>query len=191
MGPLHAEERCILRKQVALRTQFDLESKETFIGVVTQDPFGDAARFFGALRFDRDVEDRLNAAGQLSTRLQTNARANLLAGANRRRETNAIQATVNGLPHIVRQLNRLPHEMAHQGERQKAVRDRSAIGRFSPSAFGIDVNPLAVSRRVRELQDALLRHRQPIGRGDFPAHIVFQRLQGIKYEGWHGVSGFK
>ena len=95
---------------------------------------------------------------------------------NRHRETNAIQAIVDGLPHVARQLDRLPHEMAHQGQRQKAVRDCSAIRRFAPRALGIDVNPLAVSRRFGELQDALLRHGQPIGRGNFAAHIVFQRL---------------
>src|SRR5580704_12092341 len=85
------------------------------LGKITQDPFGDAAWLPGAFRFDRDIEDRLDTIGQLSARLQTNARANLLAGANGRGETHAIQAVVDGLAHVPRQLDCLPHEMAHQG----------------------------------------------------------------------------
>ena len=48
------------------------------------------------------------------------------------------------------------------------------------------MNPLAVSRRLAELVDPLLRHRQPAGRGDFAAPEILQRLQGFKHEGWHG-----
>ena len=54
--------------QREIETGILASARPALLGIVTQDPFGDAARFFGALRFDRDVKDRLNAIGQLSAR---------------------------------------------------------------------------------------------------------------------------
>src|ERR1700676_1412810 len=66
------------------------------------------------------------------------------------------------------------------------MRDWGAIRRFTPGAFGINMNPLTVFGRLGKLPNAVLRNEEPIGRGDFAAYEIFQRLQCFQHDGRHG-----
>ena len=74
-------------------------------------------------------------------------------------------------------LKRALHQMADEGERQKPVGNRRAEGRFALGTCAVEVNPLAILSRFRELRDALLRDNHPIARGDFLAGVVRELME--------------
>jgi hypothetical protein len=63
----------------------------------------------------------------------------------------------------------LGDQVRQQRQRQKAVRDGRAVGRFGLRALGVQVNPLVVASGFGKLIDALLRNFEPVAGRDFLA----------------------
>lgn len=63
-----------------------------------------------------------------------------------------------------------PHHRANKEgskrEGEQAMSDGGGAWRFSPGALLIDVDPLLVAGRLRELVDPLLRHLDPVADAD-------------------------
>ena len=55
------------------------------------------------------------------------------------------------------------------------MRDRRLVRRFLCRARGVDVNPLTIAGRVRELRDAILRDDHPVADRDFLADAIADR----------------
>jgi hypothetical protein len=84
---------------------------------------------------------------------------------HRRGEAGLVQPVVDRPDRVV-DLEELDEEDRDEGQREVAVRDRSAE-RAGGGAFGVDVDPLVVAGRVGELADLLLGHLVPRTRPEY------------------------
>ena len=150
--------------------------KQPSLRIIPHQPLRNAAGFAGVLALDADEENRVDKLGRWLRRKQSDMRANGGTGANGRGKTNLIQAIVDAHRDARANLDCLLHEVTNQRKREKAVCNGGTERRFAFSALRVQVNPLAVFGGVSKFLDAILGDDEPIGRGEFAAFELFQRI---------------
>jgi MarR family transcriptional regulator, organic hydroperoxide resistance regulator len=115
--------------------------------------FRDAGRLVAAFDVERAEKDELEAVSGRLDRSQRLTHANTVAGHDRRGETHFLQAVIDPARDGVQPPD-LVTQMRDQRQRQKAVRNRTALRHFAGCTLDVDVNPLIVAGDFREGVDA-------------------------------------
>src|SRR3954464_5603016 len=129
--------------------------------VVPVDRLRDADRLVAALALDDAGEGELQSAGDLLDVGQRRLHPHLGAHRNRRGEPHLVQAVVYA-HRCVGHDEDLREERDQQGERQVAVRDRTAEGALRLRPLHVDVDPLVVTGGVGEEVDVVLGDLEPV-----------------------------
>jgi hypothetical protein len=153
--------------------------------VVPDEPFGNAARLGQLAIFDLDKKGGIDELGRLLERLEFNLRPNRRTRPKGRREADFIQPVIDGHFDSRADSNRLAEKVAHQRKSQKAMRDASAEGSFSPGSLRINVDPLPVFGDVSKPLDPFLGNCKPVGDGEFTSFVRFQGIQILNLKRWH------
>jgi hypothetical protein len=150
--------------------------KEVSLRVIPYQPLRDAARFSGGFALDMNKKDCVYKFSQLSCRQQADASANRSAGPNSRRKANFIQPVIHGHPNAGADCDSLLDPITQKRKREKAVRHGASERRFTLSAPGVQVNPLAVLGGIGEFLDAFLRDDEPVCGREFASFELLQRI---------------
>src|SRR5262245_13250006 len=132
---------------------------------------GEHGRLFFGLDLDLVVSPQQQVFGApFFHRQQTDSIAHPSAGLDRRDEAHALEAVVERALDTRGPDEDIERRGGQQGQGEKAVRDGTAIGTFAARAFDVDVKPLVVARAGRELVNASLVDRDPLGNAELAAH---------------------
>src|SRR6185295_1611573 len=143
-------------------------------------PLGNQHRFGLAFTFHDNIPNHLYASFNPLKVFQREAGAQARANLYRRGEAQSVESIID--THFgFAKLERLIEEMAQQRHCQKPVGDRRSERRFTPCAFNVDMDPLMISCRVRELLNAILCDFEPVAYNDFHADFACQVIQAVEH----------
>jgi hypothetical protein len=122
------------------------------------------------LAFHSHAPGELRPAFDIFEFSQHEAPADARTGRNGIGEAHPVQPVVD--PHFhPAHVYRALQQVRQQRQREKAVRDGAAVGRFAPGPLRVDVDPLWIDDGARELVDALLADLEPGRNADLPSDL--------------------
>ncbi len=124
---------------------------------VDHDQFVDQRRSFLTDHMYVALDRQLRAFGQAFYGFHTVARMDAAADRNRTGEAQLVRAVVQDVVVAGQLVARLLHHLRQQRQREKAVRDRGAERALLLAALRIGVDPVMVTREIRETVDQVLR----------------------------------
>jgi hypothetical protein len=143
---------------------------------MSKHPLRNTAWFLTALNFDFRIKDGFHRPRQVLYRFQCEVAADPSLRRYGRGKANSIETVIDARPNAALDLKRLTQKSAQEGQREESMRNRCLVGRLSPRSLAIDMDPLMIARRFREVVDLLLRDLKPLGHADFVTDQVVQGL---------------